>query len=275
MAAPLPGDSPGAAPTVWANQSPGTSFLVGPKALARKSNRSAPMLDRTIRHPRAERGLDLYETPTPAVEALLRVERLPHGIWEPAAGRGAIVRVLRDHNHSVIASDIHDYGFPLHFCRRFPDADEGSRRHRSDRFQPTLSDRHPVRGARARARAARDFAFEVGVLRRPSPASHSDSRTLRARSNSSLPPPSREHAQGRVDRPEGAAAPGAGLVHLEARLHRLNHCPPDQLGGPTQRLNKQTRPIAKRLATGISATEKVLHLRTSKRRPLWPTKSHR
>jgi hypothetical protein len=71
------------------------------------------------RHPLAERGLDLYETPAVAVEALLRYEKLPHQIWEPAAGRGAIVRVLRDVGHAVIASDIHDYGFPLHFVRDF------------------------------------------------------------------------------------------------------------------------------------------------------------
>jgi hypothetical protein len=62
------------------------------------------------RHPHAERGLDLYETPVVAVEALLRVEQLPHRIWEPAAGKGAIVRVLRNHSHNVIASDVHDYG---------------------------------------------------------------------------------------------------------------------------------------------------------------------
>jgi hypothetical protein len=60
----------------------------------------------------AERGLDLYETPPVAVEALLRYEKLPHQIWEPAAGRGAIVRVLRNAGHAVIASDVHDYGFP-------------------------------------------------------------------------------------------------------------------------------------------------------------------
>jgi hypothetical protein len=70
------------------------------------------------RHPHAERGLDLYETPAVAVEALLRVEKIPHYVWEPAAGRGAIVRVLRDHGHAVIASDIFDYG-GLHFCRDF------------------------------------------------------------------------------------------------------------------------------------------------------------
>jgi hypothetical protein len=70
-------------------------------------------------HPHAERGLDLYETPPIAVEALLAVERLPHWVWEPAAGRGAIVNVLRDRGHAVVASDIVDYGFPLHFVGDF------------------------------------------------------------------------------------------------------------------------------------------------------------
>ena len=41
------------------------------------------------RHPHAERGLDLYETPSVAVEALLRVEKILHRIWECAVGRGA------------------------------------------------------------------------------------------------------------------------------------------------------------------------------------------
>jgi hypothetical protein len=71
------------------------------------------MLDHSCqvqRHPHADRGLDLYETPAVAVEALLRVEQLPTHIWEPAAGRGAIVRVLRQHGHTVTASDVFDYG---------------------------------------------------------------------------------------------------------------------------------------------------------------------
>jgi hypothetical protein len=71
------------------------------------------------RHTLAERGLDLYETPSCATEALLRVERLPHWVWEPAAGRGAIVDVLRDHGHACVASDIVAYDFPLHFVRDF------------------------------------------------------------------------------------------------------------------------------------------------------------
>jgi hypothetical protein len=71
-----------------------------------------------LRHPLADRGHDLYETPACAVEALLRAESLPHFLWEPAAGRGAIVRVLREHGHAVIASDLLDYGFPTHFHGR-------------------------------------------------------------------------------------------------------------------------------------------------------------
>ena len=74
---------------------------------------------RNIRHTNAERGLDLYETPSEAIHALLEVEKLPHWIWEPAAGRGAIVNVLRDRGHAAVASDIHDYGFPLHFVADF------------------------------------------------------------------------------------------------------------------------------------------------------------
>jgi hypothetical protein len=71
------------------------------------------------RHPHAERGLDCYQTPACAVEALLSAERLPHVVWEPAAGRGSIVRVLRAAGHTVVASDICSYGFPLHFQRDF------------------------------------------------------------------------------------------------------------------------------------------------------------
>jgi hypothetical protein len=61
-------------------------------------------------HSFAERGEDVYETPACAVEALLKIEKLPVNIWEPACGPGAIVRVLRAVGHSVYASDLHDYG---------------------------------------------------------------------------------------------------------------------------------------------------------------------
>lgn len=77
------------------------------------------MSSQSRRHPLSKRGLDLYETPAPAVETLLRVEKIPSVVWEIAAGRGAITRVLEAHGHKVISSDIHDYGFPLHFVSDF------------------------------------------------------------------------------------------------------------------------------------------------------------
>lgn len=79
------------------------------------------MLDHSCqvqRHRYADRGLDLYETPAPATLALLKVEQIPRRIWEPAAGRGAIVNVLRASGREVIASDIANYGNPTHFAGR-------------------------------------------------------------------------------------------------------------------------------------------------------------
>jgi hypothetical protein len=67
------------------------------------------------RAPLSERGFDLYGTPAVAVRALLRVEPIPLTIWEPAAGRGNIARVLREHGRAVICSDITTYDFPLQF----------------------------------------------------------------------------------------------------------------------------------------------------------------
>ena len=73
------------------------------------------MLDHSCqvqRHRLAERGLDLYETPEVATLALLKVENLPKRIWEPAAGRGRIARVLSAAGHQVIQHDLIDYGVP-------------------------------------------------------------------------------------------------------------------------------------------------------------------
>lgn len=57
----------------------------------------------------AERGADLYETPIEATRALLRHVPLPLAIWEPAAGRGAIARVLAKTGRIVVASDLVRY----------------------------------------------------------------------------------------------------------------------------------------------------------------------
>ncbi len=79
------------------------------------------MLDHSCqvqRHKLVDRGDDLYETPPVAVEALLRVERLPYRLWEPACGRGKIVNVLRAAGHQTLGSDLVDYGDPTHFYGR-------------------------------------------------------------------------------------------------------------------------------------------------------------
>jgi hypothetical protein len=78
--------------------------------------RRRSMVTGTARAPLSVRGADLYETPDVAVRALMRVEQLVFNdknvIWEPACGPGAIVRVLRAAGHTVIATDLIDYGCP-------------------------------------------------------------------------------------------------------------------------------------------------------------------
>src|SRR5262245_20538885 len=79
------------------------------------------MLDHSCqvgRHPLIERGHDCYGTPSVAVEALLRVEPLPHRLWEPAAGHGNTVDGLRAHGKEFIGSDLVDSGAPAFFARR-------------------------------------------------------------------------------------------------------------------------------------------------------------
>ena len=73
------------------------------------------MLDHSCQVQRAPlnepRG-DFYDTPPEAVHALLKVERLPQRIWEPAAGIGNIVNALRTAGHEVIATDLNRRGCP-------------------------------------------------------------------------------------------------------------------------------------------------------------------
>jgi hypothetical protein len=64
------------------------------------------------RHSKADRGHELYETPAVAVHALVKAERFSKRVWEPAAGRGAIVRELQTLGHEVVATDLVDYGVP-------------------------------------------------------------------------------------------------------------------------------------------------------------------
>ena len=69
------------------------------------------------RHPLAVRKDDFYPTNPAAVRALLSVEKLPHRLWEPFAGDGAIVEPLRAAGHDVVASDLVDYGMPDQHAR--------------------------------------------------------------------------------------------------------------------------------------------------------------
>lgn len=59
---------------------------------------------------KAERGNNLYETPIEAMRTLLALESFSPVIWEPACGKGAIVRPLEDAGYEVIPTDLVDYG---------------------------------------------------------------------------------------------------------------------------------------------------------------------
>lgn len=54
---------------------------------------------------------EFYPTPPEATRALLAVERFEGSIWEPACGQGHIAKVLTEHHHDVVATDLIDYGF--------------------------------------------------------------------------------------------------------------------------------------------------------------------
>jgi hypothetical protein len=56
---------------------------------------------------------DYYATEPRAVELLLEQERFSELIWEPACGEGHISKVLEEHGHSVISTDLIDRGYGL------------------------------------------------------------------------------------------------------------------------------------------------------------------
>jgi hypothetical protein len=71
-----------------------------------------------IKHAQDDRGLDFYATPPEATRALLKHERLPHALWEPHVGMGAIAEVLLDAGHAVFATDVEyrGYAHQSHTC---------------------------------------------------------------------------------------------------------------------------------------------------------------
>ncbi|MFN4087929.1 MAG: hypothetical protein ACK4QW_02645 [Alphaproteobacteria bacterium] len=70
-----------------------------------KSNRS--IVGQSTGRPRG----DFYPTPRLATLALLSVEQFAGTVWEPACGDGAISRVLEEHGHSVLSTDLVDRGY--------------------------------------------------------------------------------------------------------------------------------------------------------------------
>lgn len=56
---------------------------------------------------------EFYPTPPEATRALLSVETFDGSIWEPACGEGAIASVLTDAGHTVVATDLVDYGYGI------------------------------------------------------------------------------------------------------------------------------------------------------------------
>jgi hypothetical protein len=74
------------------------------------------MLDHSVgsgQHSYKARGQDCYETPPEAVHALLKVEKLPHKIWEPCCGSGNIAGTLIQAGHAVSPTDLHEYGYGM------------------------------------------------------------------------------------------------------------------------------------------------------------------
>ena len=56
---------------------------------------------------------EFYPTPPEATRALLSVETFEGSIWEPACGEGAIAKELTAAGHTVISTDLVDYGFGI------------------------------------------------------------------------------------------------------------------------------------------------------------------
>jgi hypothetical protein len=56
---------------------------------------------------------EFYPTPPEATRALLSVETFEGSIWEPACGEGAIAKELTAAGHTVVSTDLVDYGFGI------------------------------------------------------------------------------------------------------------------------------------------------------------------
>lgn len=76
--------------------------------------KSSTMIGGTGAH--ARHPSDFYATPAEVTRALIHSPAgmfLPHRVWEPACGDGAMAKVLLDDDFEVIATDLHDRGYGI------------------------------------------------------------------------------------------------------------------------------------------------------------------
>lgn len=62
-------------------------------------------------NPYLRRDFDAYFTEHWITRLLLSLEDIPSPVWEPACGRGDMVRVIEESGLEVVASDVQDHGF--------------------------------------------------------------------------------------------------------------------------------------------------------------------
>lgn len=81
-----------------------------------RSNRGMPSAKRGRRNVRREVGGferekdDFYPTPAALTRPMLRLERFDGGVWECACGNGAMVDVLTEFGHPIVATDLVERG---------------------------------------------------------------------------------------------------------------------------------------------------------------------
>jgi methylase of polypeptide subunit release factors len=97
------------------------------------------LISKTRSH--AERGLDAYFTCVEATRALMGLESLPHRIFDPCVGNGAILNILEEAGHQVSGADIHNYGWPTTIIKDFL-------AHKSDLRGTAIVSNPPYRRAR-------------------------------------------------------------------------------------------------------------------------------
>src|SRR5690348_2603870 len=71
--------------------------------------------------PRSKRGLESYKTAAPAVDAMVAIEPLPMGCWDPCGSDDDQIALrLRAHGRTCVATDIARDGIDFRTRRQAP-----------------------------------------------------------------------------------------------------------------------------------------------------------